>query len=558
MICYLYPEPTYLFFAPDLPGLLYYSHLPAMTIALLVGLFVYLNAKHLLLNRLLLLLAVSFSIWTSLSLMVWGGNDGELFMFIWPFFAIMQGLIAILSIYFAYVYLTKKDVSNKTKLLFIALLSPVLLFAHTDLSVSGFNLAWCDAFEYEGTLYKTYNTTLGILSVIWVAFLHIKHYLLAERQIKKQILIMGLGIELFLLLFFTIIPYVSNLTAEGVLTDSRLEFYGLFGMTFFMIVMSVMIVQFKTFKVGVAASQALVIALVILVASQFTFVTTTTSIILTAVTLLFVGPIGIMLIRSVKREIKHRVEIEQLATKLEKANVRLKALDKQKSEFVSIASHQLRSPITAIRGYASLLIDGSYGVISKKAQDPLKRISESAKNMAFSIEDYLNVSRIESGNMKYNLSDFNLPDKVDYLVDNFRAQAVKEKLTLLFRTDLKSKGIINADEGKVIQIVQNLLNNSIKYTEQGSIKILVRDDVVGKKIYIDIIDTGIGMSEKTIQILFQKFERADNANSVNVSGTGLGLFVAHKMAVAMGGDITAHSEGDGKGSRFTVELPLAM
>jgi signal transduction histidine kinase len=128
----------------------------------------------------------------------------------------------------------------------------------------------------------------------------------------------------------------------------------------------------------------------------------------------------------------------------------------------------------------------------------------------------------------------------------------------LFRTDLKSRGIVTADIGKTVQIVHNLINNSIKYTPRGSISVFMRDDVKLKRIYVDIIDTGIGMSEKTIDTLFQKFERASNANSVNVSGTGLGLYVALRMAEAMGGTISAHSEGDGKGSRFTLDLPLSM
>jgi signal transduction histidine kinase len=117
---------------------------------------------------------------------------------------------------------------------------------------------------------------------------------------------------------------------------------------------------------------------------------------------------------------------------------------------------------------------------------------------------------------------------------------------------------VNADLGKTVQVVQNLITNSIKYTEQGTIKVLVRDDVVRKKIYVDVIDTGIGMNAETLASIFQRFERAKNANSVNIHGTGLGLFVALKMAEAIGGTITAHSDGDGQGSRFTFELPLAL
>ncbi|USN92037.1 MAG: HAMP domain-containing histidine kinase [Candidatus Nomurabacteria bacterium] len=250
--------------------------------------------------------------------------------------------------------------------------------------------------------------------------------------------------------------------------------------------------------------------------------------------------------------------IEESAEKLEKANLRLQALDKQKSEFVSIASHQLRSPLTAIRGYASLMLEGSYGKISAKARQPIERIEESSKLMAIAIEDYLNVSRIESGNMKYNLTDFNLADKTEDVCDDLRSDAVKNGLALIFRTELNSRGVVNADLGKTIQIIQNLINNSIKYTEKGTIKVLVRDDIKRKRIYVDIIDTGIGISKTDQATIFQKFERAENANSVNVNGTGLGLYVALKMAEAMGGKITASSEGKNKGSVFTLELPLAL
>jgi signal transduction histidine kinase len=205
-----------------------------------------------------------------------------------------------------------------------------------------------------------------------------------------------------------------------------------------------------------------------------------------------------------------------------------------------------------------MLAEGSFGKMPEKAMESAKRIEDSAKLMAMSIEDYLNVSRIESGNMKYNLSDFNLRDMVDSICDDLRPEALKKSLILLFRSNLTSRGLVNADVGKTNQIIHNLINNSLKYTQKGSISVFVRDDVKKKRIYIDITDTGIGMSKETAGKLFHKFSRADNANSVNVSGTGLGLFVALKMAEAMGGTITVQSEGDGKGSTFTIELPLAM
>jgi signal transduction histidine kinase len=123
---------------------------------------------------------------------------------------------------------------------------------------------------------------------------------------------------------------------------------------------------------------------------------------------------------------------------------------------------------------------------------------------------------------------------------------------------VKGPGVVNADPGKTQQILHNLINNALKYTPKGSILVYVHDDMVTKRVYVDIIDTGIGMSKATIGDLFEKFTRAKNANTVNIKGTGLGLFVARQMARAMNGDVTAHSEGEGRGSRFEFVLPLLV
>lgn len=255
---------------------------------------------------------------------------------------------------------------------------------------------------------------------------------------------------------------------------------------------------------------------------------------------------------------KSKDEIEDLARGLEKANARLRELDKQKSEFVSVASHQLRSPLAAIRGYASMIVEGSYGKVEGKMAEPLNRIAESAKLMNESVEDFLSVSRIEGGNMKYEMADFSLAELAENVTNDLRPEGFKKGLLLLFKSNLTSKGTVHADKGKTQQILHNLINNALKYTPKGTITVHIRENLKEKKVYVDIIDTGIGMSEDTIDSLFSKFTRAKNANEVNIKGTGLGLFVAREMARAMQGEVSAHSMGEGQGSRFELVLPLIV
>jgi len=558
MICYLFEEPSFLIFTAEAPELLYYSHIPATVLALLIGFFVYFSNRKHLLNKLLLLISLCFSAWTTASLLAWTNTNADFLAALWSIFAISATFLSILSVYFIYVFLEKRDIGFKTKIVFLVLILPVLLFSHTDLNISGFNLANCDAFDHEGLYFKAYYTTLGFISMAWILALLIRGYKKAGSSMKKQILLIGSGMEFFLISFITTTFIVTYLVNNGLLPDSRLEMYSLFGMVIFMTMVSILIVKFNTFRVGMVASQALVLALIILVASQYTYTSTKTTVGLTTISLLLTTVIGFLLIRSVKKEIKQREKIESLASTLEIANVRLQQMDKLKSEFVSIASHQLRSPITAISGYASLMSEGSYGEVPSKMKEPIERIVQSARMMATSIEDYLNVSRIEAGNMKYNFADFNLNDEVEHICDDLRAEALKRSLVLLFRKRVDGQGIVNGDIGKVQQIIHNLINNSIKYTQKGAITVYVHDDIKNKRVFVDILDTGIGMSAETIAGIFQKFERGDKANTVNVTGTGLGLYVAQKMTQAMGGTISAHSDGEGQGSRFTLQLPLVM
>ncbi len=557
MICYLYPEPTFFsLYHPDIPSLFYYSHIPTAVIALLVGFFVYFNAKHFLLNKLLFAISLCFALWTFANLILWTNIHSDLLLFVWTIYVVLFGFISVLSVYLTYVFLEKKDASGTVKTVLTALLAPVLIFASTNLNLSGFDITNCDAFMFEGVIYKMYYVFLSVLSIVWIFVLLFRKYRTSTIDIRKQILLFGTGLELFLLIFFSVVFLSSYLTDIGYFSDSSFEFYGLFGMDIFMLFIAVLIVRFKTFNVKLLGVQALMVALVVLVGSLTLVADDTLTRTIAWATFFFTAVAGYFLVRSVKKEVKQREELEVLTLQLERANERLKVLDKMKSEFVSIASHQLRGPLTAMRGYASMLSEGSYGKLPAKAQEIAERITDSGKYMALSIEDYLNVSRIEAGNMKYEMADFNMKELAERVVDEERQLAMKKGLVLLFRSDSNGSNMVHADIGKTRQVITNIIDNAIKYTPKGTVTVVAHDDMKSKKMHVTVIDSGIGLSEETINEVFEKFVRAKNANSVNTTGTGLGLYVAKKMITDMGGRVWAESEGEGKGSQFTIELPL--
>jgi signal transduction histidine kinase len=542
---------SFLFISSNVPPLVHYSHYVAIFAALSIALLVFLNDPRSHVARLFLLFSGLFSVWTLFDVGLWSTNDPAVVMFLWSMQVLIEPLTFATALFLFYKYLKKKSPPLWSVIAGIVLLLPLVIFLPTPLNLEALYLSSCET--AEGPLAQYYTYFVNILFTMAIILLGIKEIpKIKDLQQRKVARYFVFGLVIFLLTF-TSGNIISSFTDDWTISQ-----YGLFGMPIFAALIAYSIVQFKAFKVEIAAAQILVIAILALISSLLFVNDQYLSKLVAGATFFFALTVGFLLIRSVRNEFLQRLQLEKLTTDLEKANVRLQTLDKQKSEFVSIASHQLRSPLTSIRGYASMLLEESYGKIPVSAKEPLERIETSAKRMALAVEDYLNVSRIESGNMKYELADFNLKDEIERICDDVRPTALKSGLVLLFRTNLESKGVVHADVGKTVQIAHNLINNSIKYTEKGSISVYVRDDVNKKYTYVDVIDTGVGMSQETIDILFLKFSRAEGANRVNTTGTGLGLFVAFKMAEAMGGTITAHSAGEGKGSRFTLTLPLAM
>lgn len=265
--------------------------------------------------------------------------------------------------------------------------------------------------------------------------------------------------------------------------------------------------------------------------------------------------IGIYLIKSVVKEISQRERIEKLAHDLSAANERLKELDAQKTEFVSLASHQLRGPLTAIKGYGSMLLEGDFGELSPMIKDAVEKMYKSTNDLVVIVGDYLDVSRIEQGRMQYDFSRFDLKELVETVAKELRPNVENAHLALDFDASSARSYMIHADKGKIKQVISNIVDNAIKYTPKGGIHIWLSANQADKAL-ISISDTGVGIHPDVIPKLFQKFTRAPDASQTNILGTGLGLYVARKMIEAHNGRIWAESAGQGKGSTFFIELDL--
>lgn len=247
-------------------------------------------------------------------------------------------------------------------------------------------------------------------------------------------------------------------------------------------------------------------------------------------------------------------ELQNKLCSVESANNELKRINHLKNEFISMASHQLRGPLAAIKGYVSLLIEGDYGNVPKEFIEPLDIIFKSTDSLAKTVSDFLDISRIEQGEMKFYLKDFNLVDLVNEVVMELSPN-INRHLELKIKIP-KDTLIVHEDKTKIKQVLINLIDNSNKYTKSGWMEIGLKKNTA-ETVLFWVKDSGVGISKETLPLLFKKFSRAKDAHSANILGTGLGLYVAKKILDVREGKIWAESEGEGKGAQFYVELRLA-
>lgn len=251
---------------------------------------------------------------------------------------------------------------------------------------------------------------------------------------------------------------------------------------------------------------------------------------------------------------KLQSEVKAATSELQQANDQLRQLDKAKSEFLSIASHQLYTPLTAIRGYISMIIEGDYGEIKKEQKPVFDILNKSTERLIDLIKNLLDISRIESGRLKLDLELVDLVEMAKELVQDLLPNAMQKNLRLEFHRPSAEISKVVADPERIRQVILNFVDNAIKYTKEGRVDVDLEQ--VGNRVLLKISDTGIGLTQEEINRLFTKFTRVGEAQDFHTEGQGLGLYVARQIVREHHGDVETESDGHGKGSTFTMSLPV--
>lgn len=520
-------------------------------IAVSIGSFVYRDNPKGRNNRILVLMAFFMLLWVNFAFLarLLGREDPDLaatFLRI----AWFATPLLLTSLYFLIISLIKKEKKYGilNKIVLLCGLSSALITGLTEWIVADTRFIGSYlAINYgSGMIPFLTLVTFLIIATLYPLFKEYPSLSTGHKQ-KLQYLFVGVFI-------FYVANFIFNISLPVFFETVRFYWIGDYSTIFLLGFIGYAIVSKQLFNVKVVLTQTLVLLIAILLLIQSTIASNLSEFLWSFMLFLVFSVFGYFLIKSVVREIEQRERLEKLAFELEKANVELKRMDKAKSEFVSIASHQLRTPLTAIKGYLSMITDGTYGKVPPKIREKMKNVIENNERLIRLVNELLSLSRIETGKIKLEPEKLNLEKIVKQVVEDLRIVSKKNGLYLRFSKSKGSLPEMMIDEWKIMQVLINIIDNALKYTTDGGVVVAILNDDGNAKI--EICDTGEGMDGDELEKMFDSFSRGLAGNRLASDGAGLGLYIARKFVEMHDGKIWAESEGKGKGSCFHILIPI--
>lgn len=514
----------------------------------LLGFIVYISNSKSITSIFFLLFCIATILWSSFNYVSYRVKDPEMMLHLWRAVIFLGFWQSFTFFNFLYVFPKEKVTFPRW---YTHFLTPYIVIVSLwtllgNFVFSGVNMAALnnssELIVEKGII--IFGITGGSLVLGGFAFL-IRRIIKDKKSERRPyfLILIGAGITFFLLFIF-------NLILPTVFKVIRFIPLGAVTMLPFAAFTTFAISRHKTFKVKHMAPSLMAFFLCVSTFVEIVFAENYGQLILRSGIFLFVLLISIQFVKNI-------FILESITERLEKANVDLKSLDVLKSEFISLASHQLRSPLTVIKGYASTLTDGIVGELNPKQSEIVNHIYSSAQSLASMVEEFLNVSKIEQGGMKYSFESVDVSALVASLADEMKRTAEDKHLAFSITGVTDGVCMVQADTVKLRQVFLNLIDNSIKYTQEGFVHVSLEKKISTKDVIITISDSGIGISEDTKKKLFTKFGRGEEVSS-HSGGSGLGLYLAQEVVKAHHGTIHAQSKGLHLGASFSVVLPLTV
>ncbi|HEX8931620.1 MAG TPA: ATP-binding protein [Patescibacteria group bacterium] len=397
--------------------------------------------------------------------------------------------------------------------------------------------------QFWHSIYGLY--IVGYFTIAYIVLF--KKYLHTSGTTKIQIRYVSFGI-----LVANIIAVTSNLTLPLLYKNFAFNWLGQATVLIMIISIAYAIMRYHLFNIRFLATELLIFFIWIFLFIRTLMAATWQDRAIEGSLLGIVILFGVLLIRSSIKEFQQNEELKKLTQDLEKANDQLSELSKFKSQLLSLASHQLKSPMAAIKGFATILIEGLYGPVPDKVKETIEKMRKSADDQLNLINTLLDLRRVEEGKMEYQFAATDLKQLVNEKLDELKLLASQKGIELNFESDGQPIWI-SADGPKLKQVIQNFVDNAIKYTPKGFVHVTLHAD--HEYAIFSVIDSGLGVPPELLPHLFEEFVR-DERVKAQILGTGFGLYIAKKIMEAHGGTVWAESDGPNKGSRFYFKIRL--
>jgi signal transduction histidine kinase len=520
-----------------MPSLTFYQLLSLISgvSTLILGSFVLGKNRKARLNQIFFLFALACSIWLLGSFMMLKSKTDEEAIF-WDRI-VYVGVVFLPSLAY-HVSLLLAKLKNRGKILlsgyFFSFL--FLILSRTNHFIEGL-------YKYNWGVHTQarffHHIFLIFFSVYFILFfLNIYHFYKKTSGAEKS------QAAYFLLAsFIMIISSLGFLPAYGI----DLPPFSYFATVFFVLILTLAITRYHLFGIKVILTEILVATIGILLMIQIFTASTFLWKIVNGIIFILFSVFGYLLIKATYREIKRKEEAERLAEEWRK-------LGEAKDQFILSIQHHLRTPLTSIRGYSEMILEGIWGKVPEKIKEKVAQIKKSGDILHHLIESLLEIQQLKVGKEILKKEEVRIEDLVEEVVDELKNQAKEKGLALELEKIPLPK--IKVDKLKIKEVLWNSLDNAIKYTQKGKIKIQLKKEE--DKIKIEISDTGIGMTKKELDNFLKGklFERGREAKKLWGPGRGIGLALAVEFIKAHGGKILAKSEGRGKGTTFIIELPI--
>lgn len=376
----------------------------------------------------------------------------------------------------------------------------------------------------------------------------VKRYKSSEGVVKKQWQFLAIGlISTFILVF--VLSFLSFIVFGNV---STVRFGHVYTLPFVFFTAYAM-VRHKLLDIKAVVAELAVILLVFILIIQVVNASTFGQRMVSIFVLLGTLVVGWLLIKGVYREIAQRQKLQDLTGELELANSKLKDLDKARADFITIASHQLRTPPATIKWYVAAILSGDFGELLPDVKAQLTKVQATNNSQISLIDDMLNASRIERGKMEFLFEEIEVEPMAKITYDQLTPLAEMKGLKLVYNPPKQPLPKVMADIEKLRQVMNNFIDNAIKYTEKGTVTAELFQD--GDNIRFQVTDSGMGIRPDLAPHLFNKYSRGQDSVT-HAQGLGLGLYVCKMVVDQHHGKIWAESPGEGKGSTFIFTIPI--